>query len=92
MQQLRLAKYSNATQHSESIKIQKALVVSKLSHYEFEMIRYNELDKDELETRIRKRGTDFEKMMYYHNLHKSFELNVVQQLEGLGIEVKVVNR
>ncbi|XP_065167672.1 NAD kinase 2, mitochondrial-like isoform X2 [Atheta coriaria] len=56
------------------------------------MIRYNELDKDELETRIRKRGTDFEKMMYYHNLHKSFELNVVQQLEGLGIEVKVVNR
>ncbi|XP_017778885.1 PREDICTED: NAD kinase 2, mitochondrial [Nicrophorus vespilloides] len=75
-----------------SLKIENALVVSKLSHFDFEKHRYKDLNEHELEHKIRNRGTDYDKLKYYHNLHKNFENNVVDTLKNMGIAVKVVNR
>lgn len=41
---------------------------------------------------IRDRGTDFDSMMYFHNLHKGFEKNVAKTFVDHGVDVKVVNR
>lgn len=68
------------------------LVVSKLSRYEYEKYRYKNLTDSELERKIRERGTDYDKLMHHHNLHKDFELKVVEAMESMGIEVRVVNR
>lgn len=68
------------------------LVVSKLSRYEFEKNRYKDLTDSELERKIRERGTDYDKLMHHHNLHKDFELKVVEAMQSIGIEVRIVNR
>lgn len=77
---------------NNKLHIKKALIVTKLTRYEFEKIRYSELNDLELEDKIRCRGTDFDALMHYHNLHKNVERNVVKCFRDLGVEVKVVNR
>lgn len=77
---------------NNKLRIKKALIVTKLTRYEFEKIRHSELDDLELEDKIRCRGTDFDALMHYHNLHKNVERNVVKCFRELGVEVKVVNR
>lgn len=74
------------------MRIKKALVVTKLTRYEFEKIRHSELNDLELEEKIRCRGTDFDALMHYHHLHKTVEHKVVNCFRELGLEVKVVNR
>lgn len=72
--------------------IEKVLVVSKLSRYEFEKNRFKDLSDNEFERKIRERGTDYDKLMHHHNLHKDFELKVVEAMQSMGIQVRVVNR
>ncbi|XP_017470862.1 PREDICTED: NAD kinase 2, mitochondrial isoform X2 [Rhagoletis zephyria] len=73
-------------------KLQRALIITKFSRYEFEQMRYPKLSREELEKRLRDRGTDYEMLMYLHNLHKDFERNVVHSFLDVGCEVKVANR
>lgn len=77
---------------SNKLRIKKALLVTKLTRYEFEKIRHSELNDVELEEKIRCRGTDYDALLYYHHLHKKVERDVVDCLREKGVEVKVVNR
>lgn len=73
-------------------KLRRVLVVSKLTRFEFEKIRDEQLSEESLEQKIRDRGTDYDAIRYYHHLHKDVEEKVVQSFRAHGIEVKVVNR
>lgn len=73
-------------------KLQRALLVSKLSRYEFEQLRHPNLSPEQLETKLRDRGTDFDTLMYLHNLHKDFESTIVKSFRDVGCEVKLANR
>ncbi|XP_037825556.1 NAD kinase 2, mitochondrial isoform X2 [Lucilia sericata] len=75
-----------------NFKLQRALLISKLSRYEFEQLRHPHLSKEQLEKKIRNRGTDFETLMYLHNLHKDFERKIVRSFQDVGCEVKLANR
>lgn len=55
-------------------------------------MRHSELNDVELEEKIRCRGTDFDALIYYHNLHKAVEHKVVDCFRANGVEVKLVNR
>ncbi|CAH1117127.1 unnamed protein product [Phaedon cochleariae] len=76
----------------KKIEISKALVVSKLSRYEYERKKHEELTDQEFEKLLRNRGTDLVKLLHFHNLHKKFEEKVSNTLMSMGIDVKVVNR
>ncbi|XP_075165516.1 NAD kinase 2, mitochondrial isoform X2 [Haematobia irritans] len=73
-------------------KLQRALLVSKLSRYEFEQLRHPHLSPDQLEAKLRDRGTDFDALIYLHNLHKDFERTIVRSFQDVGCEVKLANR
>ncbi|XP_067003696.1 NAD kinase 2, mitochondrial [Anabrus simplex] len=75
-----------------SLNMNHALVVSKLSRYEFEQYRNPNLSEDQLEALLRKRGSDFDIVIKHHRLHKDFEKKIENALERSGIETKVVNR
>lgn len=77
---------------NNKLRIRKVLVISKLTRYEFEQLRHPELNEIDLEEKVKYRGTDFDALMYYHNLHKAVERRVVESFRKLGVEVKVVNR
>lgn len=77
---------------NNKLRIKKALIVTKMTRYEFEKIRHSELNDLELEEKIKCRGTDFEAMMHYHHLHKTLEHKVVDCFRMSGVEVKIVNR
>lgn len=80
------------TAKKTSIKFKKALIVSKLSRYEFEQHKNQHLNLTELEGLLRNRGTDYEALMKYHHIHKDFETKVADSFKEFGIEVKLVNR
>ncbi|XP_044264697.1 NAD kinase 2, mitochondrial [Tribolium madens] len=75
-----------------SIKIDKVLVLSKLSRYEFEKKQSNLSTDADFEQELRSRGTDFEWLIHCHMLHKKFESNVVNTFRKMGIDVEVANR
>uniref|UniRef100_T1GU78 Uncharacterized protein n=1 Tax=Megaselia scalaris TaxID=36166 RepID=T1GU78_MEGSC len=77
---------------AKSFKLQKALIVTKLSRYEYEESRNRELNSQELEKKLRNRGTDYDGMLYLHNLHKKFEMRVIKSFQDVGCDVKVINR
>lgn len=73
-------------------KLKKALIITKLTRLEFEKYRNPTLSDHQLEVVIRNRGTDYEALQYYHNLHKKFERKIATSFTELGVEVKLVNR
>ncbi|XP_017839332.1 NAD kinase 2, mitochondrial isoform X3 [Drosophila busckii] len=75
-----------------NFKLKRALVVTKLSRYELEQLRHPELSREQLEQKLRDRGTDVEMVLYLHNLHKDFERRVVQSFQNVGCEVKLSSR
>lgn len=77
---------------SNYIKADNVLVVSKLSRLEFEKKKAEHLAEAQVLANLKGRGTDVDKMVGYHDLHKTFEENVVKTLTTMGINVKVVNR
>lgn len=77
---------------NNKLRIKKALIVTKITRYEFEKIRHAELNDEQLEEKIRCRGTDYDALMYYHNLHKTVEKKVVKCFQDSGVDVKLVNR
>ncbi|KAH8407588.1 hypothetical protein KR222_007492 [Zaprionus bogoriensis] len=83
------AEYSNSNFSPKNFKLKRALVVTKLSRYEMEQLRHPELSREQLEQKLRDRGTDVEMVLYLHNLHKAFERRVVQSFESVGCEVKL---
>lgn len=76
----------------QKFKLTKALIITKLSKFEFEQHRHPNLSEHELEEIIRNRGTDYTAMLYYHNLHKDFERKVADSFKHYGVKVELVNR
>ncbi|XP_066143092.1 NAD kinase 2, mitochondrial isoform X2 [Euwallacea fornicatus] len=74
------------------IKADQVLVVSKLSRFEYEKKKFKNLTDKEMLDKLRRRGTDVEKLIRYHDLHKKFEDNVVNTLKNMGVAFKVVDR
>lgn len=72
--------------------IRKVLVVSKLSRYEFERYKHKHLTQAELNKMIKERGSDLEKLLFYHDLHKNFEYRVVNAFRNMGIIVETANK
>ncbi|EDW59924.1 NAD kinase 2, mitochondrial isoform X1 [Drosophila virilis] len=75
-----------------NFQLKRALVVTKLSRYELEQLRHPELTREQLEQKLRDRGTDVEMVLYLHNLHKDFERRIVQSFQDVGCEVKLSSR
>lgn len=75
-----------------SFKLTKALLVTKLSRFEFEQHRNSNLNPNQLEKAIRHRGTDYEAILYFHKIQKDFQQKVVQGFTELGVQVQVANR
>lgn len=66
--------------------------MTKLSRYEFEKLRRSDLNETQLEEALKKRGSDYQMLLYHHNLHKNCEATLKKTLEKHNIETKVVTR
>lgn len=78
--------------NNRPLNIEKVLVVSKLSRYEYERKKHKHLNDNEFVRELTSRGTDFDRLIHFHKLHKQFETNVVDTFTNMGINVQVVNR
>lgn len=77
---------------ADEFRLRKALIVVKLSRFEFEQLRYPELNALELERRIRDRGTDYDSLISYNEQHVDFRKQVVESFKRNKVEVQVVDR
>ena len=69
-------------------KPKKALIVTKVSRYEFERSKFSELSESDFENLLTKRGSDYTMVKYHHNIHKSAEEKITHALEARGVETK----
>lgn len=83
---------SASDQPNRKFQFKKALIVTKLSRYEFEQHKNPKLSVLQLEKLLRDRGTDYDLWLYYHKMHKDFENKVAKSFKSFGIDVKFVNR
>ncbi|XP_030759455.1 NAD kinase 2, mitochondrial isoform X2 [Sitophilus oryzae] len=77
---------------TKSLKIDKVLVVSKLSRYEYEKRKYKDENVTKFLDDLKRRGADIEKLVYHYDLHKKYEERIVKTLKSRGLDVKVVDR
>lgn len=73
-------------------KPKKALVVTKVSRYEFERSKFGHLSESDFEQHLTTRGSDYTMIKYHHNIHKTAEENVIRALESRGVETKKCQR
>ncbi|VVD02294.1 unnamed protein product [Leptidea sinapis] len=60
----------------QSLKMEKCLIVSKVTRYEYEKHSHDNISDGELEMILRKRGSDFESMISTHREQKTFEESI----------------
>ena len=72
----------------------RAVILTKVSRYEFERqrIEHQQLGEKELEEELTARGSDYATIRYHHNIHKTLELEVARELEAAGVETRTVKR
>lgn len=75
-----------------AFRLERALIVTKLSRYEFEQLRHPHLNPTQLEETLRNRGTDFDALIHRHNVNKDFERMIVRSFRDVGCQVKLANR
>lgn len=94
MLQLVRHKHNNSyySVNEKAFQLRRALIVAKLSRLEFEQLRYPALNSDELERKIRDRGTDYDSLINYNDLHVEFKKRVMESFKESGVEVRVVDR
>lgn len=73
-------------------ELKRAIVLTKLSRFEYLKRQHRNLSESQLESYLRERGTDYDLLLTHHNLHKKFEENVKTALLKQGVETKVVDR
>jgi len=71
---------------------EKVLILTKLSRYEFEKLRHADHNEQQLERALRKRGSDYNMLLYHHTIHKKCEALVTKTLEDYKIETKTIYR
>lgn len=77
---------------ASNFKFQKALLVSKMSRYEFEQHKNPTLTTEELEQVLRARGTDYEALISFHRLQKEYEAKIARSFQHFDKDVKLANR
>jgi len=70
----------------------KAVLLTKVSRYEFEKLRHEHLTEKQLEQELTARGSDYAAVRNHHNVHKALEESVARTLEEAGVETKIVKR
>lgn len=70
----------------------KAVVLTKVSRYEFEKLRHENISERELEQELTSRGSNYAAIRHHHNIHKALEVSVVETLEKAGLEIRLVKR
>lgn len=70
----------------------RAVILTKVSRYEFERLRHDSLTEAQLENELTARGSNYSAIKKHHNIHKSLEVSVVEALERAGLEIKMVKR
>ncbi|CAG2117699.1 unnamed protein product, partial [Medioppia subpectinata] len=80
------------TEPIEPFRPKKALVLTKFSRYEFEKKRNPDLNEEQLIASLSSRGSDYQKLISHHNIHKQNRDHIIECLTASGIETKVVNR
>lgn len=70
----------------------KILIVAKLSRYHFERLREPELNETQLKLKLIERGSDYDTMLASHFATKTVTDQVIQILQKMNVECKVVDR
>jgi len=70
----------------------KAVLLTKVSRYEFEKLRHEQLTEKQLEEELTARGSNYAAVRHHHNVHKALEERVARTLETAGVETKIVKR
>jgi NAD+ kinase len=70
----------------------KVLILTKLSRLEFEKLRHRDITDKELERVLKKRGSDYNTLLYHHYIHKGCESRVETAFKAFGVETRLVNR
>lgn len=83
---------SEYTNNQRPSRFRKALIVSKLSRYEYEQHKHPKLNSVQLKSMLQDRGTDYELLIHYHRIHKEYTDKVAASFKEHGIDVKLVNR
>ncbi|XP_013136585.1 PREDICTED: NAD kinase 2, mitochondrial [Papilio polytes] len=74
------------------LKMDKCLIVSKVTRYEYERHSHDYISDDELVKVLRKRGSDVDSMLANHKEQKAFEENVAKRLREMGHQVEMASR
>ncbi|XP_075988359.1 NAD kinase 2, mitochondrial [Anticarsia gemmatalis] len=83
---------SAAGQDDVRLNMEKCLIVSKVTRFEYEKHCHDNISDAELEKLLRKRGSDYDAMMTTHRQQKAFEENVASTLKDMGLKVEMASR
>lgn len=86
------ASYKTSGSLCQPFSLKNALIISKLSRYEYEQHRNQRLNANTFEQVMRDRGTDYDALLHHHHIHKNFEQKVADSFRHFGVNVKILNR
>ncbi|CAK1548808.1 unnamed protein product [Leptosia nina] len=95
LRRLRNKELPNRRQHGSKehrLKMDKCLIVSKVTRYEYEKHSHDNVSDAELEKILRNRGSDYETMISNHREQKTFEEGVARTLKEMGANVEMASR
>ncbi|CAH0404296.1 unnamed protein product [Chilo suppressalis] len=78
--------------NTPKLKMEKCLIVSKVTRYEYEKHCHENITDSELERILRKRGSDFDSLLQNHKEQKAFEDIVAKSLKDFGVQVEMASR
>ena len=62
--------YSHLSPPNPQFSPKRVLILTKLSRFDFEKLRHPTLTDSQLETTLKKRGSDYNTLLYHHYIHK----------------------
>lgn len=74
------------------MKMDKCLIVSKATRYDYEKHSHDNISDVELEKILRQRGSDYDMIMANHREQKAFEEDIAKNLKDMGIKVEMASR
>ncbi|CAA19455.2 NAD kinase 2, mitochondrial [Caenorhabditis elegans] len=86
------SKRSIGNMEKPSFTPKKVLILSKLTRYEFEKRVNKGCSDEQLATLLKKRGSDYGRLLSKHKIHHSYLNTLQRELENAGIESRLVRR
>lgn len=74
------------------LRIENALILSKMTRYEVEKHCNPDLSESQLEKLVRSRGSDFDSLLEHHLRHKDYEKYVLDTFKEKRIKTKLLTR